>query len=74
MNYSQMKTITQTSPDGSTFTTVFDLQIEDYFGKDARGAIVIVQQNGKSLQNEYGGYPTRNVGKKAYLTRIFNSL
>ena len=40
----------------------------------SHGAIVRLEQNGKSLQNEWGGYPTLNVGKAEYLTKIWNRL
>jgi hypothetical protein len=40
----------------------------------SHGAIVILEQNGKSLQNEWGGYPVLNVGKAEYLKKIWNKL
>ena len=33
------------------------------------GAIIIVEQNGRSTQNEYGGYPPLHVGSTEYLIR-----
>lgn len=37
-------------------------------------AIVILEQNGKSCQNEWGGYPTLHVGSDKYLLKKFNAL
>lgn len=48
-----------------TMTTKVELQ-ED--------AIVILEQNGRSLKNEFGGYPCLHVGSKQYLAKKFSQL
>jgi len=37
-------------------------------------AIIIVEQNGKSTKNEYGGYPTLHVGSEKYIARLWSKM
>ena len=37
-------------------------------------AIVILEQNGKSLKNEWGGYTTLHVGSETYIQKKWNQL
>jgi len=37
-------------------------------------AILIVAQNGESLQNEWGGYSTLHVGKTDYINRKWKAI
>lgn len=45
-----------------------------YTYKLTQHAIIIVESNGRSMQNEYGGYPTRHVGSEKYLQKMWNKL
>lgn len=60
--------MTKTYTSGSITNTV-ELRT---FGNHS--AIVILEQNGNSLRNEWGGYPTLNAGDTDYVTKIFNKL
>jgi hypothetical protein len=62
------KTITKNTFTG-TITT--KLRLDDH---DDWKAIVIVAQNGKSTKNQWGGFPVRNVGKPAYIQRIWEAV
>ena len=63
-----LKTIT-TNTFTAPLTTDFRLDRHDGWS-----AIVIVSQNGKSTQNQWGGFPVRNTGKTAYIQRIWETV
>ena len=60
--------MTKTITTGSLTTTYMVIHHNHF------SAIVMVTQNGRNLKNEFGGYPTRNVGKKTYIENLFKKI
>ena len=45
-----------------------------YTYKLTNNAILIIEQNGKSTQNQWGGYPCCHVGSESYLQKMWKKL
>ena len=62
------KTVTTNTFNGPMATT-YELVRNETFS-----TIRMIEQNGKSLKNKWGGYSVRNVGKPAYINKIWKEL
>ena len=62
------KTITTQTFKGPIDTTLKLVDHGDW------SAILVVKQDGKSMQNKWGGYNVRNTGKTDYIKKIWKNL
>ena len=71
-NTFKQKTTLHIGYNGEDFTSVLKVQLK--LDNDGRGAIIMVERDGKSLTNEYGGHTCLHTGSHGYLTKTFNRL
>lgn len=71
-NTFKQKTTLHIGYDGEDVTSVLKVQLQ--LDNDGRGAIVMIERDGESLQNKHGGYSCMHTGSHAYLTKMFNRL
>ena len=71
-NTFKQKTTLHIGYDGEDVTSILKVQLQ--LDNDGRGAIVMIERDGESLQNKHGGYSCMHTGSHAYLTKMFNRL
>ena len=64
-----MKKTVTTNTFAGPLATTYELVRNETFS-----TIRAIEQNGKSLKNKWGGYSVRNVGKPAYINKIWKEL
>jgi len=60
--------------DGRSASATFELRKHNEGTPTEWWSILYVKQNGLTLKNKWGGFPSRNCGKPAYIQKIWNDI